>query len=123
MADRNEFHISGTLGADAEVKTSAKGNPYAHLRILVTFGEKGRNYIPITAFGDEAQKAEGKPEGEPVRIHGHITRSTWGQGDEKRTTTDLIADGIGFGSAESEPAPVTTADTSEEMADDDDIPF
>ena len=72
-----EVAFLGTLGRDAESKTSAKGKPYLRAGVRVGDGERAQ-WINVTAFDDEAIAAADKfVKGAAVYVEGRLTLDQW----------------------------------------------
>lgn len=139
-------NFNGRLGADAEIKTSAKsGKQYVAMRVATDEfrnGEKGTAWMNVTYHGDRAIKMqEYLKKGNAVTVMGVETVSTYqNRNGETMVSRDVIADRVEFvnlgksGETQSNDAVTDTGKfepkaTAAEMAtataatDTDDLPF
>lgn len=92
----------GRLGADCEVLTSAKGNPYLRMRVATdefkSKGERETAWMSVTYAGDRAVHVkEYLTKGKMVQVRGteRITLYTTKSG-EPAYSRDVIADRVDF---------------------------
>jgi single-strand DNA-binding protein len=73
----------GTLGKDAELKTSRNGNPYVNMGLAVITGEADdgkqvTTWVQVTCFGEAAQKIAARAKkGDRVYCEGTLTQTQW----------------------------------------------
>ena len=95
-------NFNGRLGADAEIKTSAKsGKQYVAMRVATDEfrnGEKGTAWMNVTYHGDRAIKMqEYLKKGNAVTVMGVETVSTYqNRNGETMVSRDVIADRVEF---------------------------
>ena len=95
-------NFNGRLGADAEIKTSAKsGKQYVAMRVATDEfrnGEKGTAWMNVTYHGDRAIKMqEYLKKGNAVTVMGVETVSTYqNRNGETMISRDVIADRVEF---------------------------
>lgn len=95
-------NFNGRLGADAEVKTSAKsGKQYVAMRVATDEfrnGEKGTAWMNVTYHGDRAIKMqEYLKKGNAVTVMGVETVSTYqNKNGETMVSRDVLADRVEF---------------------------
>jgi single-stranded DNA-binding protein len=76
-----EAAFSGTLGRDAESKTSAKGKKYLRASVRVGHGD-GAQWVNVTAFDPNATAIVNKfVKGAAVYIEGRLTLDKWKAND------------------------------------------
>jgi single-stranded DNA-binding protein len=87
-----EVALFGTLGRDAESKTSKAGKPYLRLNIRCGDGD-GAQWISAMVFGDDVDELAPKLEkGSRVYLEGSITLNEWtGQDGEKRAGLSVMS--------------------------------
>ena len=93
--------FNGRLGADAEIKTSASGNKYVHMRIATddyVKGERTTVWFNVVYHGDRALKvAEYLKKGSLVLISGIESVSTYqNKSGETAISRDVIANRVDF---------------------------
>jgi single-stranded DNA-binding protein len=87
-----ETAFLGTLGKDAEPKTSKTGKPYLRAGVRVGDGE-GAQWVNVTAFDPEAIATADKfVKGSRVYVEGRLTLDTWTpEGGEKRSSLSCLS--------------------------------
>jgi single-stranded DNA-binding protein len=87
-----ETAFLGTLGKDAEPKTSKTGKPYLRAGVRVGDGE-GAQWVNVTAFDPEAiARADNFIKGSRVYVEGRLTLDTWtAEGGEKRSSLSCLS--------------------------------
>jgi single-stranded DNA-binding protein len=87
-----EAAFFGTLGKDAEPKTSKTGKPYLRAGVRVGDGE-GAQWVNVTAFDPEAIATADKfVKGSRVYVEGRLTLDTWTpEGGEKRRSLSCLS--------------------------------
>ena len=93
--------LIGRLGADAELKTSAKGNQFVSMRVASNDffgGENVTTWVNVMWPGDRAVKMqEHMKKGSAVSIHGTLRTSLFtNKNGEQSISTDLFADRVDF---------------------------
>ena len=90
--DYQRIILLGNATADAEAKTSQKGNAYTPFSVAVNDGKDGSaTFFPIVAFGKVAEEAaKVVKKGQLVLVEGRVSL-----GEEKRFS--VIADRVVFG--------------------------
>ena len=93
--------LIGRLGADAELKTSAKGNQFVSMRVASNDffnGENVTTWVNVMWYGERAVKMqEHMKKGSAVSIHGTLRTSLFtNKNGEQSISTDLFADRVDF---------------------------
>ena len=93
--------LIGRLGADAELKTSAKGNQFVSMRVASNDffnGENVTTWVNVMWSGERAVKMqEHMKKGSAVSIHGTLRTSLFtNKNGEQSMSTDLFADRVDF---------------------------
>ena len=93
--------LIGRLGADAELKTSAKGNQFVSMRVASNDffnGENVTTWVNVMWSGERAVKMqEHMKKGSAVSIHGTLRTSLFtNKNGEQSISTDLFADRVDF---------------------------
>jgi single-strand DNA-binding protein len=93
--------LIGRLGADAELKTSAKGNQFVSMRVASNDffnGENVTTWVNVMWSGERAVKMqEHMKKGSAVSIHGTLRTSIFtNKNGEQSISTDLFADRVDF---------------------------
>ena len=91
--------LIGRLGADAELKTSAKGNQFVSMRVASNDffnGENVTTWVNVMWSGERAVKMqEHMKKGSAVSIHGTLRTSLFtNKNGEQSISTDLFADRV-----------------------------
>lgn len=113
--------LTGNLVADPEMRTSNAGKVFANLRI-VTGRDKNPVFIDVTLFEKTAETAcNYLTKGSPVLISGELVEDTWQDNNgQKRSKIKVVGNQLRlFPKSASAP----TQSTTEEAADDEEIPF
>jgi single-stranded DNA-binding protein len=87
-----EAAFFGSLGRDAEAKTSKTGKPYLRAGVRVGDGE-GAQWVNVTAFDEKAIAVADKfVKGSRVYVEGRLSLDTWtAEGGEKRTSLSCLS--------------------------------
>ena len=93
--------LIGRLGADAELKTSAKGNQFVSMRVASNDffnGENVTTWVNVMWSGERAVKMqEHMKKGSAVSVHGTLRTSLFtNKNGEQSISTDLFADRVDF---------------------------
>ena len=93
--------LIGRLGADAELRTSAKGNQFVSMRVAsndFVGGENVTTWVTVMWSGDRAVKMqEHMKKGSAVSVHGTLRTSLFtNKNGEQSISTDLFADRVDF---------------------------
>lgn len=93
--------LIGRLGADAELKTSAKGNQFVSMRVASNDffnGENVTTWVNVMWSGERAVKMqEHMKKGSAVSIHGTLRTSLFtNKNGDQSISTDLFADRVDF---------------------------
>ena len=93
--------LFGRLGADAELRTSAKGNQFVSMRVAsndFVGGENVTTWVNVMWPGDRAVKMqEHMKKGSAVSVHGTLRTSLFtNKNGEQSISTDLFADRVDF---------------------------
>lgn len=90
--DYQRIILTGNATADAEAKTSQKGNAYTLFSVAVNDGKNGSvTYFPVVAFGKVAEAAaKVVKKGQVVLVEGRVSL-----GEDKQFS--VIADRVVFG--------------------------
>jgi single-strand DNA-binding protein len=93
--------LIGRLGADAELKTSSKGNQFVSMRVASNDffnGENVTTWVNVMWSGERAVKMqEHMKKGSAVSIHGTLRTSLFtNKNGEQSISTDLFADRVDF---------------------------
>ncbi len=93
--------LIGRLGADAELKTSAKGNQFVSMRVASNDffnGENVTTWANVMWSGERAVKMqEHMKKGSAVSVHGTLRTSLFtNKNGEQSISTDLFADRVDF---------------------------
>lgn len=96
------IEVNGRLGADAELKTSNKGNQFVSLRVATNDyigGENITTWVNVLWSGDRAVKmAEHFKKGSSVVVRGVPKFSTYTtKNGENAVSVDVFADRVDFG--------------------------
>jgi len=96
------IEVNGRLGADAELKTSSKGNQFVSLRVATNDyigGENITTWVNVLWSGDRAVKmAEHFKKGSSVVVRGVPKFSTYTtKNGENAVSVDVFADRVDFG--------------------------
>ncbi|MDF2697781.1 MAG: Single-stranded DNA-binding protein [Labilithrix sp.] len=102
----NLVTLFGNLGADPELKTSAKG-PVLKMRLATEYSwknkeknekEKRTEWHSLTMFGPRAEAlAKHLQKGSRVMITGHLQTNSWEKDGQKHYRTEVIVDDLCFG--------------------------
>ena len=93
--------LIGRLGADAELRTSTKGNQFVSMRVASNDffnGENVTTWVTVMWSGDRAVKMqEHMKKGSAVSVHGTLRTSLFtNKNGEQSISTDLFADRVDF---------------------------
>lgn len=93
--------LIGRLGADAELRTSTKGNQFVSMRVAsndFVGGENVTTWVTVMWSGDRAVKMqEHMKKGSAVSVHGTLRTSLFtNKNGEQSISTDLFADRVDF---------------------------
>ena len=103
MSNLNQVIISGNLGADAELRTTATNTNVLTFSVAVNENRKDANgvwetltnWVQCTLFGERAQKMQDRlTKGAKVTVIGKLRISTYEKGGEKKTSTTVIVNNI-----------------------------
>lgn len=134
----NSVHLIGRLGGDATLKTFDNGGSVVNFSLATTETWKDKNsgekkektdWHRCSLNGERGTKlAQYLTKGKQLAVTGSISYRTVGEGDDKRTFTDIRVDRVEFvGDAkkkDDDSAPASTSDVAPSSAgDDSDIPF
>lgn len=120
--------IDGTLGRDAELKTTTTGKQVANFSVAVDNGfganKKEPFWFNIVAWNELADAASRLTKGSKLTIYGRLTSRSYEKDGQKKTVFEIIAnafdvrktDSSRFDGPASKPQPVAAIDDS-------DIPF
>ncbi len=130
----NVVTLSGNLGGDAELRSTAGGTFVLSFQLAVNDRQKDKssgewvdytNWITCVLFGNRAQSLAGiLAKGTKVAIEGKLRWSQWERDGQKRSKIEVIVDDLELmsprGSAQAGYAPSQAAQASPY---DEDIPF
>lgn len=135
----NRVLISGNLGGDAELRSTANGTCVLSFSVAVNDRQKDKatgewvdytNWISCTMFGQRAQSLSNYlSKGTKVAIEGKLRWSQWERDGQKRSKIEVIVDDLEFmssrGSAPMDAAPSMPAPAGYAPASpyDEEIPF
>ena len=93
--------LIGRLGADAELKTSAKGNQFVSMRVASNDffnGENVTTWVNVMWSGERAVKMqEHMKKGSAVSVHGTLRTSIFkNKNGESAVSIDVLADRVDF---------------------------
>ena len=93
--------LIGRLGADSELKTSAKGNQFVSMRVASNDfinGENVTTWVNVMWSGDRAVKMqEHMKKGSAVSVHGTLRTSIFkNKNGESAVSIDVLADRVDF---------------------------
>jgi single-strand DNA-binding protein len=93
--------LIGRLGADSELKTSAKGNQFVSMRVASNDfinGENVTTWVNVMWSGDRAVKMqEHMKKGSAVSVHGTLRTSIFkNKNGESAVSVDILADRVDF---------------------------
>ena len=93
--------LIGRLGADSELKTSAKGNQFVSMRVAsndFVNGENVTTWVNVMWSGDRAVKMqEHMKKGSAVSVHGTLRTSIFkNKNGESAVSVDVLADRVDF---------------------------
>jgi single-strand DNA-binding protein len=94
-------NIIGRLGADAELRTSAKGNQFLSMRVASNDfigGENVTTWVNVMWSGERAVKMqEHMKKGSAISAHGKLRTSIFtNKNGEQNVSIDLFADSVDF---------------------------
>ena len=94
-------NIIGRLGADSELKTSAKGNQFVSMRVAsndFVNGENVTTWVNVMWSGERAVKMqEHMKKGSAVSVHGTLRTSIFkNKNGESAVSVDVLADRVDF---------------------------
>ena len=101
----NSVAISGNLGADPELRSSAGGTPILSLRIAVNERRKDQsgewtdytNWVDAVMFGTRAEKVSRYlSKGSKVSVSGRLHYSSWEKDGQRRSKLEVVVDEIEF---------------------------
>ena len=101
----NSVVISGNLGADPELRSSAGGTPILSLRIAVNERRKDQsgewtdytNWVDAVMFGTRAEKVSRYlSKGSKVSVSGRLHYSSWEKEGQRRSKLEVVVDEIEF---------------------------
>jgi single-stranded DNA-binding protein len=81
--------FDGRLGAAPQMRTTAKGQPWATFSVAVGRGDE-TEWVSVSAFGELATELPG----ERIYCEGRLTVSRWERGGERRATLRVAASRI-----------------------------
>lgn len=128
----NKVAITGNLGADPELRSTAKGTSVLTFRVAVnervpdgTGGwEDKAHWFRCAVFGKRAEGlARILRKGSHVGVSGKLREETWEKNGERRSTVSIVADEVDTTfTPKAECAPPPSAEPPASLYDDD-IPF
>lgn len=114
----NSVNISGNLGRDPELRSTASGRQVCTFSVCVNDrrrkpGAQGNsrddwedvpNWVDVTFFGNRAESlARYLHKGSLVFVSGRIHQNTWEKDGQKRSKLEVIGSDIQFGSRQEQP--------------------
>lgn len=131
MADLNKVILQGRLTKDVELRHTQSGKSVASFSIAVNGYNNTTEFINVVAWGKQGEFAAtyfGK--GKQILVEGRLAnRSYEDKQGNKRTVTDVVADGLFFCGSKSDDRAAQYDDferkaaTLAEVTDDGDLPF
>ena len=132
----NRVTISGNLGNDPELRSTASGMQVLSFSVAVNDRVKGANgeyedranWISCTMFGNRAESvSKYLSKGSKVAIEGKLRRSQWERDGQKRSKIEVIVDEIELmqqrqGGSQTAPCAAPAYDETASVYDED-IPF
>ena len=131
----NRVTISGNLGNDPELRSTASGMQVLSFSVAVNDRVKGANgeyedranWISCTMFGNRAESvSKYLSKGSKVAIEGKLRRSQWERDGQKRSKIEVVVDDIELmqlqDGSKQPPRAVPTYDEAAPVYDED-IPF
>lgn len=131
----NRVTISGNLGNDPELRSTASGMQVLSFSVAVNDRVKGANgeyedranWISCTMFGNRAESvSKYLSKGSKVAIEGKLRRSQWERDGQKRSKIEVVVDDIELmqrqDGSKQPPRAVPTYDGTASVYDED-IPF
>jgi len=113
---KNEVHLAGVLARSPIVRLTSTGKKVANLTLATTY-EKHTEFHRVTAWDNHAEKVEGLPKGEFIKVVGRLQTRSWEDANKvKHYTTEVVAWNIGIPAKDL----VTTSTTGAEVTD---VPF
>ncbi len=135
----NRVYLIGNLVKDPELRYTPSGLPVTRFTVAVNrpkrkkdeANEKGEvDFIPVVAWRRLAEICgEYLKKGRPVAIEGKLQVRTFEKNGEKRTVTEVLADGMQMlgrktdGASESHSATAETKEATPTEAEEGDVPF
>lgn len=126
----NKVIVSGNIGQEPEMRSTASGMPVLEFSIAVNDRRKNKqsgewedytNWVSCTMFGARAESVSRYlTKGSKVAIEGKLRWSQWERDGQKRSKIEVIVDEIEFMSQGSQQAPQAPQNSSQY---DEDIPF
>jgi single-strand DNA-binding protein len=116
MGNVNKVILVGNLGADPELKQTAAGRQWCHLRLATTAvfkdatgqRQERTEWHRVTTWGPVAEQcARFLKKGRSVYVEGRLENRSWdGEDGKKRWSTDVVANRVVFlgGAAKEEAA-------------------
>lgn len=130
--------LIGNLGKDPEVKFTAAGTPVCTLSVACTERAKNKDgnyedqteWVNVVSFGKTAENAgQFLAKGRQIYAEGRLRTREWTDKDNnKRSTTEVLADKVLFLGGKGEqrdetPAPAAAKKTQRPTDDDEPLPF
>ena len=117
----NQVNIIGRLGQDPELRYTPTGKAVARLSVAVNdrYGENEKTYwFPVICWNGLAEVVgEHLHKGNRIAVSGRLTTRSYEINEETRTVTEIVAGSIDF----LDPKP--KEETSDEIPDNDEVPF
>lgn len=93
----NKVIMNGRLCADPELKKTQSGLSVASLNIAVSKGKEETDFFKITAWRNTAEFiCKYFKKGDGICIDGHLATNTYEKNGEKRTSYEIVCDGVDF---------------------------
>lgn len=94
----NDVKLLGRLTRDPEIRYTQTGSPVARFDLAVNAGKDSTEYFHIVAFSEVAEfSSKYLNKGRQIVVSGHLHNNSWqDKNNQKRVTTEIIADRIYF---------------------------
>ena len=87
----NSIHIVGRLGKDPEVRQTANGTAVANMTVATKDRKDNTSWHRVVAWGKMAEFAGAYLlKGDLVYVEGRMEYREWTQGDQKRTSAEIV---------------------------------
>lgn len=132
MQDLNQVALVGRLTSDPELRALASGTSVCSMRVAFNTNKRNpsgewedvANFISVTVWGKHGETcAQYLNKGKRVALQGRLQYREWGEGSDKRSTIEIVADRVQFiepVQSQSQPA---QSQASPPPVSEDDVPF